>query len=72
MTCYFRYLKGAFKKVGVNVSSENKRVIDRIIHGMVGVKYKNCSATWKAVKARLVEDEDVFLEKLKQSIPDQT
>lgn len=29
---------------------------DRKIHGILGVEYKNCSATWKLVKARLAED----------------
>ena len=58
--------------MGVNVSNDNKREIDRIIHAIVGVEYKNCSATCKAVKAKLLEDEDGFLEKLKESLPNQT
>jgi len=60
------------KKAGVDVSSENKRAIDRSIHGIVGVEYKNCSATWKAVKERLVEEEDGFIKELRQAFPDQT
>ena len=50
MTCYFRHkqMKSIFKKVGVEITKENKKEIDKLIHSIVGVEYKNCSATWKA------------------------
>jgi hypothetical protein len=66
MTCYFRHLKEVFKKAGINVTSENKREIDRVIHGIVGVAYRNCSATWREVKKRIAEDEDGFVSRLKE------
>lgn len=50
----------------MEVTSQNKRDIDRIIHGIVGVEYKNCSAAWREVKKRLAEDEDGFVSKLKE------
>lgn len=68
MTCYFRHLKAVFEKAGVDVTKENKREIDRVIHGIVGVEYKNCSATWKEVKKRLAENEEVFIITLKQAL----
>jgi len=68
MTCYFRHLKTVFEKVGVDVTEANKREIDRVIHGIVGVEYKNCSATWKEVKKRLAEDEDRFITTLKEAL----
>ena len=68
MTCYFRHLREIFKKIGIEVTSENKREIDRIIHGMVGVEYKNCSAAWKEVKKRMAEDEEGFTAKLKEAL----
>jgi len=34
MTCYFRHLKQVFEKAGIEVTSENKREIDRVIHGI--------------------------------------
>jgi molecular chaperone GrpE (heat shock protein) len=68
MTCYFRHLKHVFEKAGLEVTSENKRKIDRVIHGIVGVKYKNCSAAWKEVKKRLAEDEEGFVSKLKEAL----
>jgi len=68
MTCYFRHLREIFKKIGIEVTSENKREIDRIIHGMVGVEYKNCPAAWKEVKKRMAEDEEGFTAKLKEAL----
>ncbi len=67
MTCYFRHLQMVFKKAGIEVTSDNKRDIDKIIHGIVGVKYKNCPAAWKEVKKRIAEDEDGFTNQLKQT-----
>ena len=59
LTCYFRHrqIKEVFEKAGVEVTKENRKEIDRVIHGIVGVEYKNCSDTWRAVKERLGEDE---------------
>jgi len=68
MTCYFRHLQDVFKKAGINVTSENKREIDRVIHGIVGVGYKNCSAAWREVKKRIAEDEEGFVSKLKEAL----
>jgi len=65
VTCYFRHLQQVFEKAGVEVTSENKREIDRVIHGIVGVDYKNCPAAWKEVKKRIAEDEEGFVSKLK-------
>ena len=68
MTCYFRHLKAVFKKAGIEVTHENKRAIDKVIHTIVGVDYKNCSSSWKEVKKRIAEDEDAFIFKLKKAI----
>ncbi len=68
MTCYFRHMKAIFDEVGIEITQENKKDIDRIIHGIVGVTYKDCPSTWKAVKARLAEDEEVFILELKKGI----
>ena len=61
MTCYFRHMKLVFEQIGIEVTPENKKEIDKKIHAFVGVEYKNCSATWKAIKARKAEDEEKFL-----------
>lgn len=67
VTCYFRHLQHIFKKVGIEVTSENKQEIDKIIHSIVRVDYKNCPATWKEVKKRIAEDEENFVSKLKEA-----
>ncbi|MHA1965557.1 MAG: hypothetical protein ACXACG_12250 [Candidatus Thorarchaeota archaeon] len=64
MTCYFRHMKQTFLELGVEVTPENKRDIDKLIHKLVGVEYKNCSATWKEIKKRRVEDESGFMKEL--------
>ena len=50
LTCYFRHLKEVFQNAGIEVTKENKLKIDKIIHSIVGIEYKNCSTTWKEVK----------------------
>ncbi len=67
MTCYFRHLQRVFERAGVKVTSENKREIDRIIHGVVNVGYKNCPVAWREVKKRIAEDEEGFVSKLKEA-----
>jgi hypothetical protein len=58
-------MKDVFDKAGVIVTKENKKDVDRIIHKIVGVDYKNCSATWKEVKKKLAENEQGFVATLK-------
>ena len=68
MTCYFRYIRELFLIAGIAVTKENRRDIDKVIHGMVGENYKNCSATWKHLKKRLNEDKESFISDLKESL----
>jgi ribosomal protein L17 len=66
MTCYFRHLNQVFKKADIEVTSQNRQEIDRIIHDIVGVAYKNCPAAWRQVKTRMLEDEAGFVSTLKE------
>lgn len=66
MTCYFRHLQGIFEKAGIEVTEANKREVDKVIHEIVGVKYKDCPAVWKEVKKRIVEDKESFVSELEQ------
>jgi len=68
VTCYFRHIQHVFKKAGIEVTKENKREIDRVIHNIVGVEYKNCPAAWREVKKRMAEDEESFVSKLKEAL----
>ena len=69
MSCYFRHMKDVLEEAGVEVTKENKKDIDRIIHGMVDVAYKDCSPAWKAVKTHIKGDDKArqkFIKTLKQ------
>jgi hypothetical protein len=68
MTCYFRHLKTIFEKAGITITKENKQDIDKVIHSIVGVEYKNCPATWKEVKKRIAENEESFVNMLKMKM----
>jgi len=57
-------MKSFFDQIGIEVTSENKKEIDKKIHALVGTEYKNCSSTWKAVKERLAADEEKFISDL--------
>jgi uncharacterized protein with HEPN domain len=67
MTCYFRHLKQVFQKAGIEVTPENRQEIDRIIHTIVGVDFKNCQVVWRQVKHRVSQDEDNFANLLKEA-----
>jgi len=68
MTCYFRHLKAIFEKTGITITKQNRQDIDRAIHSIVGVEYKNCPAIWKEVKKRIAEDEENFVNMLKSEL----
>lgn len=71
MSCYFRHMKDVLEEAGIEVTKENKKDIDKIIHGLVDVEYKNCSPTWKAVKEKLNSDQKIreaFVKKLKTKL----
>ena len=58
MSCYFRHMKDILDEAGVVITKENKKEIDRIIHNLVNVEYKNCPTTWRPVKERIKGDEE--------------
>ncbi len=68
MTCYFRHIRHIFDKIGIKVTAENKKEIDKVIHSVVGEDYKNCSATWREVKKRIAEDEESFISELRKKL----
>ena len=68
MTCYFRHLQGIFERAQIEVTGENKREIDRVIHEIVRVEYKDCPAAWREVKKRIAENEETFVSKLKEAL----
>ncbi|MBT8172235.1 hypothetical protein KJN74_05135 [Candidatus Bathyarchaeota archaeon] len=49
-------MNGIFEKIGVNITKENKKNIEKIIHNIVGIEYKNYSETGKKIKKRIIEN----------------
>jgi len=73
MSCYFRHMKESLEEVGVEATKENKKELDRIIHRVVGVEYKNCSPTWAAVKEHIKKGDSArsrFVKRLKKELKD--
>lgn len=66
VTCYFRHLKEVFKKAKIEVTLENRQEIDKVIHNILGVEYKNCPTAWKQIKTRLAQNEHEFVSKLRE------
>jgi hypothetical protein len=50
-------MKDVLDEAGIEVTKENKKDVDKIIHGLIDVEYKNCSPTWKAVKEHIKGDD---------------
>ena len=65
MTCYFRHLGGLFTKAGIEVTPQNKKQLDRVIHELVRTNYKDCPTTWREIKKRIAADEDAFASQLR-------
>lgn len=68
MSCYFRRMSDILKEAGIEVTADNKREVDRLIHSIVGVDYKNCPSTWKTVKGQGADKalRTVFVKELKR------
>ncbi|MDY6794553.1 MAG: hypothetical protein SWK76_04625 [Actinomycetota bacterium] len=61
MSCYFRRMADVFDEAGLDLEEikadkKAKQELDRRIHELVGVEYKDCSPTWGKVKELLAED----------------
>lgn len=58
MSCYFRHLKDVMAEAGIEVTPANKKEVDRALHEIVGVEYKDCPNAWKNVKLRMANAAD--------------
>jgi hypothetical protein len=56
MSCYFRHLKDILEEAGITVTPGNKKQIDQAFHQIVATSYKDCPATWKAIKQNFLSD----------------
>ncbi|MBE0481357.1 MAG: hypothetical protein IBX68_10315 [Dehalococcoidia bacterium] len=57
MSCYIRHLKGIFEEAGIELTPANKKEIDRTLHRMAGIEYKNCPAAWAQLKQYLADEQ---------------
>jgi hypothetical protein len=71
MSCYFRHLKDILAEADIEVTPGNRKEIDRAIHKIVGVEYKNCPVAWRALKQQIMGDEQKrrdFAKKLREAV----
>ena len=71
MSCYFRHLKNILEEAGIEVTPDNRKQVDRAIHQIVGVTYKDCPETWKKLKQQLAGGEQKrqeFISQLKLAL----
>ena len=71
MSCYFRHLKDILNEAGIEVNPSNRKQIDRTIHDIVEVTYKDCPTTWKKLKQEIISNEQKrqdFIKKLQNAI----
>jgi hypothetical protein len=64
-------MKDVLEEAGVEVTRENKKEIDRVIHGLVDVEYKACSPAWKGIKEHIKSDPKArsqFVRQLKKAL----
>ena len=57
MSCYFRHIRDILDEAGVEVPPGNKKEIDRTIHQLVQVKYKDCPQTWARLRRQIIGEE---------------
>jgi hypothetical protein len=57
MSCYFRHMKDILEEAGITVDPANKKTIDQALHQIMGIGYKDCPATWKALKQTVMADQ---------------
>jgi hypothetical protein len=58
MSCYFRHLKDVLAEAGIEVTAANKKDVDRALHEIVRVEYKDCPNAWKNVKLQMANKTD--------------
>ena len=64
-------MKDILEEAGITVDPSNKKRIDQAFHEIVGTNYKDCPATWKALKQTYLSDErrrHELIEKLQAAI----
>jgi len=63
-----RHLREILEEPGIKITDAHKKEIDKAIHEIVSVKYKDCSNAWKIVKSRILDGTKSFVADLRQKI----
>ena len=73
MSCYLRHLKDVLAEAGVDVTPANKKEVDRALHEIVGVTYKDCPSAWKNLKQKMANEADraAVVKKLRKALAKQ-
>ena len=56
-----------FAEAGIEVTNENRKDVDKAVHIMVKIDYKNCAAVWREIKKRIKENEEGFITQLRET-----
>jgi hypothetical protein len=67
VTSYFRHLHATFEKAGIEITRQNRKEIDAIIHAIIGSNQTDCPSVWRQVKKCLSDYEEGFVAKLKKA-----
>lgn len=73
MSCYFRHLKDVVAEAGIEVTPANKKDVDRALHEIVGVAYKDCPGAWRGLKQEMAKEADraAVVKKLRKAMAKQ-
>jgi hypothetical protein len=73
MSCYLRHLKDIMVEAGIEVTPANKKDVDRALHEIAGVDYKDCPNAWKNLKRSMANEADraVVVKKLRKAMAKQ-
>ena len=73
MSCYFRHLKDVLAEAGVEVTAANKKDVDRALHEIMGVAYRDCPSAWKKLKQQMANEADraAVVKKLRKAMAKQ-
>jgi hypothetical protein len=70
MSCYLRHLRSELAQVGIDIDEIDRKKLDRAIHKVVGVGYKDCPKAWKGVKAEMAKNKMAFLADVGKELDD--
>ncbi len=71
MSCYFRHMRDVLEGAGIDVTPQNKKLVDQALHKIADVEYKNCSPTWKKLKSDFINDPSIkqeLIARIKESM----